>query len=48
MRVSFALNMLPHSFFDEMAMYLRRERKNRFHLDETLLARLPTLYESCN
>jgi hypothetical protein len=30
--VSFVLNRLPHSYFDDMAMYLRRKRKDEFHL----------------
>ena len=27
MKVSFALNRLPHKFFYDMAVYLRREKK---------------------
>ena len=32
--------------FDDMLTFLRRERRNEFHLDQTLLTRLATLYES--
>jgi hypothetical protein len=31
---------------DDMTPYLRRERRNECHGDETLLVRIPTLYES--
>ena len=32
--VSFALNSLSHMHFDDMAVYLRRERRNKFQLSE--------------
>jgi hypothetical protein len=38
----------PLVIFYDVTVYLRRERRNEFHLDETLLVRLPTLYESWN
>ena len=31
------------SIFDDVARFLRRERRSEFHGDETLLARIPTL-----
>jgi hypothetical protein len=31
--------------FDDVATFLRREKRNKFRGDETLLAPLPTLYE---
>ena len=34
------------SAFDDVARFLIRERRSEFHGDETLLARIPTLYES--
>jgi len=36
------------SVFDDVAMFLRRERKSEFHEDKTLLAQIPTLYELWN
>ena len=34
------------TIFDNVVTFLKREGKNKFHRDDTLLARLPILYES--
>jgi hypothetical protein len=50
--VSFAFNELLimwQGFKEErVAKFLRRERRTEFDGDETLLARIPTLYKSWN
>jgi hypothetical protein len=46
----FHLHLMSYhvGIFDDVAPYLRRERRNEFHGDETLLTQLPTRNESWN
>jgi hypothetical protein len=48
--LEFYLHLMSYhlSGFDDMARFFIRERISEFYEDETLLARIPTLYESFN